>query len=567
MRIEAERAGVLVAAMALATGCGDAPSATGSVADLAQGICDVTFRCCDTGEAAYQLGPFVDEASCGERLLRAAELGDATGFVVPAGNGMVMMPNVAVLDRAVEEGRVEVDATALDACLDYLRHLPCNQYETPVEPTVCVRPDPPEPDLCESALLFRGLVAEGGACSSPGTSLECKTGLACLGVASLGVAGVCVARGEEGEFCFDDGDCGPDLYCSLLDGTCRFPGGEGDACAYADRDDPSPDEFTLLLECAEGLYCDPVTDACVAPCERGARCYEDVQCDEAFGLRCIMRRCDLPRVIGSQCEQPEDCEDGLRCALPPVGGTGLVCQELLADGLPCDLGNSADCASGYCSPNNWLCAPTAPPGGLCPSGLASECAGGYCESAYVYCEEDAECEGSGHCNQVYRYCEYYCVELLPAGTSCNYGYECESQACVAGECRDLPLGYGEPCTSDLMCGSEFCNFEEDRYCDLLPLPDGMACTANAQCESDLCYGNECVTGLTEGMDCSNPGGTPCGRDYYCDWDVTTATCRRRHEPGATCEGSDQCRGNCVARFGRYMCDDTPAYRTAVCDGD
>ncbi len=551
-----------------AAACGGGPGASGTVADLAEAICGVTFRCCSSGEAAYRLGPFVDRWSCADRLLQEAEIEDTTGFVVPAGNGVITVPNVAVLDRAVEEERVEIDEAALQECLDYLRELSCNSYEPPSDNTdECVRPDPPAENPCETARLFHGRVKTGETCTSVGTTLECVAGSECRAVDSLGVSGVCVELGREGDFCFEDGDCEDSLYCSLLDGTCRVPGGEGDACLFADRDDPHPSKLTLLLECDEQLNCDPVTDTCVGLCERGASCAFDYHCDEALGLRCIAGRCDLPRDIGNLCEETADCVDGLYCGPGAVSGLEYFCWPPRANGETCPSGSADACESGFCNQNNLRCEAPVPTGGLCPSGQHSQCDGGYCKTEYTYCESDDDCPDSGQCNLGWSSCEYYCLPLRVDGVSCDYGFQCESGACVVGICRRLPLPYGVACSDDSVCESSFCNFQVPRVCDELPLADGKSCSTNEQCYSGVCYAGTCSVGLTEGMACSVSSGAPCARDLFCDYEAVTPICTPVREAGASCESLLQCRGSCLIRFNRYMCDDTPGYLAAVCDGE
>jgi len=553
MRTVGRLTGVLVAlAAAGSPACGDGSGPSGSIADLAEEVCAITFRCCSLGEVGYRLGPFVDRLSCADRLRDSADRAGTTGFPIPVGDAVVAVPNVAVLERAVEEGRVVIDHAALEACLSYLRDVPCNQYKEPDDGESCTPPDPPEETSCDEVLIFLGRVREGGSCTSPGMTLECAEGLACRSVDSLGVAGVCVAPGGVGDYCFDDLECGAELYCSLLDGTCRLPSAKGEACLYANRDDLSPDNWTLLIACEETLYCDPVSDTCVGLCERGAQCVFDTHCEEEQGLVCIQRRCDQPRAAGNPCEEIADCADNLRCAYNPADFNELTCQELLGDGEDCNPGFPQDCVSGFCNPAGDRCAPAVAPGALCPSGYHHQCDGGYCQADYRYCEDDIDCDGSV-CNLLFARCEYYCVAQLPINSSCRYWFECASESCAEELCVEYPLPLGAPCAADQHCDSEFCNFEEERVCDRLPMSNGSVCYSNPQCASGVCFNNNC-------------GNPPCALDFFCDWDLDPPACVPLLEPSEICDDSSQCRGACEILFDRQMCDETPAPETAVCDG-
>jgi hypothetical protein len=335
---------------------------------------------------------------------------------------------------------------------------------------------------------------------------------------------------------------------------------------YSDQESLSPADWMLLIECDEDLWCDAVTDTCVGPCERGAWCVTDLNCDDTQGLVCVVNRCDTPRAVGAPCQEYPDCEEGLRCAPDPAEPGEWVCLERLANGEACAVGRPEDCVSGFCNPMSSQCEAASSPGELCPSASHTQCDGGYCETDYVFCTGDGECAGSGSCNLVYNRCEYYCVALQPDGAMCSLGRECESDACIDGFCRTVPLADGEPCSSDWHCESGFCNLETERECETLPLPNGRACWLGNQCESGVCHNMECVIGLSEGDACDTPGDPPCARDLFCDWDEDQPLCVHVFEPGAPCERHEQCRGSCVGRFGRLMCDSTPEEETAICDG-
>jgi hypothetical protein len=65
----------------LVTACGDEKVQAGSAAaDLARTICDLAFRCCETGEARFYLGPYVTAENCVERITNSVSL--AAGVTV-----------------------------------------------------------------------------------------------------------------------------------------------------------------------------------------------------------------------------------------------------------------------------------------------------------------------------------------------------------------------------------------------------------------------------------------------------------------------------------------------------
>jgi len=547
--------------------CGGDDGVDGSISSLSTEMCDLAFRCCDRGEIDFYMGPFVvDEANCVERLRQNADVDPVVLFPIPFDGLTLVLPNVAVLQRAVDEERASLDGAGLAACIDYLRALECNAPDEPA-PIECVPPVLLEDTPCDPRKLVIGKVGENGACSSPGSSLECREGLTCRAIDELGVEGACVPLGVEGDFCFDDSECDRELYyCSLLDGTCQIPRGLGEACAYADPDDPAPLPSTLLVECAPLLACDPVTDTCVEACGLGASCSGDSQCDEAAGLTCILGRCDNPRASGLPCQTTDDCQTGLRCA--PDQSTGeLTCLPPLADGQSCSTLRPEDCQSGFCNPSTFLCAPSSAPGGLCPTANHSQCDGGYCRTTYQSCSTDPDCASlSGTCNTSLGRCEYFCVERLPDGGICVNDFECASNDCINGSCRTIPLADGQPCDSSLQCASEFCNLESVRVCETLPLPNGRVCTSSTQCASHVCFNGSCQAGQSEGADCTSFADPPCADGLYCDRQQTPNLCTPLLPIGAECDSSEQCRGECTTRFGRLLCNATPAEGAAVCDG-
>lgn len=559
--------GVLAAAA-----CGSPSSADPRQAaeELAVALCDLSFRCCTAGEVGYHLGHYVTEDDCAERLITAASLQPAVTLQLPMLESVgLVLPNLSVLDQAVADGRTVVDSEQVAACLDFLQSYECSAMVD--EPAMCVRSDLEAPGHpCDPRLLFDGNLGGGQRCSSVGSSFECRPGLTCRALSGFGTDGVCVGLGQEGDFCFADGECGSDLYCSQLDGTCRLLGQVGDVCSYADPDDPSPSPDSVVIRCAPGLSCDPVSDQCALPCERGAACSADVQCDAEAGLICVQGRCDLPRGPGMLCSTDRHCEPGLLCQLADDDSGDRVCSEPGAIDAPCAA--HGDCASGFCEPATRLCAAAAAPGETCPSYQHAACDGGFCADTNAFdgtptCAGDAECaDGSGLCDLDRGECVPVCAALRADGQSCDPGadHQCRSGGCVNGACRALPLENGQECELSSQCGSEFCGYEGT--CEALPLADGRPCARGLECESGVCFDDQCAPGLAEGEACGASGQPPCGRDLYCDAQAGAPVCARLLGTGEACDSSAQCRGLCVERFGRLVCDATPPAGAAVCDG-
>ena len=238
----------------------DSKSGSEAVGELATGICDVVTRCCSRPELDYAMGPFVDETNCSERLVQSAEVGRFVSLALPFARVGFTMPNVALLDRAIANGRATVNSAGLTRCLDHLAGLTCNQLDPVVPPTTeCTPPTLSPTRPCETTEIVTGAVGEFGHCSQPGFGFECEPGLICRRSDRLGDEGACVRPGQVGDFCFHDGECGAELYCSLLDGTCQVPRGQGESCQYVDPDDSDPPLSSLLIRCESPLSCDPVT--------------------------------------------------------------------------------------------------------------------------------------------------------------------------------------------------------------------------------------------------------------------------------------------------------------------
>jgi hypothetical protein len=312
----------------------------------------------------------------------------------------------------------------------------------------------------------------------------------------------------------------------------------------------------------------------VAVCERGAGCSSDTQCDEEQMLSCVLNRCDLLRGEGGACGVDDDCLEGLRCEPNPAEPDIRVCVPKLGEDMPCPVvGGDEECVTSWCNVTSGMCENPKPPGSLCPDGNSSQCANGYCQTEFFACTDDPDCPASGTCNVPEGHCEFYCQEFLPDGSPCSptTSFVCASGSCVIDTCQTLPLPDGSECSSDLQCENEHCTYETPRVCATFPLADGRGCLFPDECESGICYStglgmSTCNPGLPEDQPCG-PTLPPCAIDLYCDTTRDPPVCVPRHDAGEECDGSFQCRGLCVTAHNRQVCDLTPPFRRAICDGE
>lgn len=566
---------------------------TPTVDGLAQTLCDFAFRCCSPGEVGFYVAPFINAENCTDRLMDATLAPSSVSLTIPAFHGLtVSIPNLGSLDRAIREKRTIIDSEALAACKAYLDGLACNVPDPTSTDTACKPFEPPPEDTpCDPRNLFVGRLHEGDACTSDGLSYECGPGLYCGRNLALGQTGQCISTGHIGDHCLEDFECDEGLYCSMLDGTCMAPRGAGETCVYADHLDPNPPEATLLVRCQDDLACDPITHTCVVHCQQGAPCGSDDDCDQtdtANPLQCITGRCDYPRDVGLPCANTVDCKEGLRCIPGERDPSQYLCSLREVDGAPCAV--NTDCQSEFCdrftAGTTPKCAPKAAPNALCPTGYDDQCLDGLCQgnngATCTVATQAVDC-GVGKCNAITSRCQNVCVALKIDNSLCDYDGECVSQTCVYsssaavqnanGFCRTLPLAEGTECESDYQCDTDFCSRDAVSVCTRLPLVNGARCDTNEQCDSLVCfpqtstsYIEVCTAGLLEGDQCGG-GNAPCDpKALYCNYDLEPPLCVPLHETGEPCKSSVECRGSCVIRNGRQMCNDVPKPDEAICDG-
>lgn len=431
--------------------------------------CENTFLCCDADELAYQLGTaVVDAADCTERTLEVLEAGGSPPYL--QSGSLYLGGLLGFFAYGVDPSVIEVDEDAIATCVAALSAKPCAPATARGEN--CAPAEDTYLDQCDLKKLFIGTKSAGESCTSY-SGLECGPGLSCDFFGGSG--GVCVEMLSQGDNCFQDYNCASELICDYATGQCSVPADAGEACAYADPENP---HFgTETTRCREGLVCNPVSETCGArDCNFGDYCNDD---DAAcpVGLACVAGRCDFLGVEGDRCSVDDDCVQG-RCNY--LEGTYL-CQNLVAIGGGC--GDHPDCASGFCDPNQSECAAQVAIGDACENGLpAEQCDGGYCDGvncvAFTAIGED--CTAS-NCDFVAgdqcweNFCQPY---PLPNGQTCSSGFQCQSQAC--DETCQPPPAIGDDCLPDGCAEGAYCSAFTDGVCEA-KRGWGAPCSSSIEC--------------------------------------------------------------------------------------
>lgn len=456
--------------------------------------CENTFSCCDADEVAYQLGgAVVDAADCTERTLDVLEAGGYPPYLQTS--SLYFGGLLGLFAYGVDDSVIEADEAAIAACVAALGEKPC--APSTATGANCSPAETGVLEQCDFRTLFIGSKGAGESCTSY-TGLECEPGLVCDFFGSTG--GVCVQTLSQGDICFQDNDCAQGLICDYAAGQCSVPADAGEACAYADPENP---RFgTETTRCRSGLVCNPVSETCGArDCNFGDYCNDsDAACPE--GLACVAARCDLLGVEGDDCYEDDDCVQG-RCN--SLEGTS-VCQNLVANGGSC--GSETDCESGFCDPTSSECAAQVAIGDACDGPSAYECNGGYCDGivcvAFAAIGEDCT---AAICNSIEG---DQCVEDIcqpyprPDGQTCSGGFQCQSGLC--DETCQPRAEVGDDCVPDACVEGAYCSAFTDGVCEAKK-GWGAPCSSNLECwgscESAFgelrCYGQGLGEALCDGV--------------------------------------------------------------------
>lgn len=276
------------------------------------------------------------------------------------------------LGRAVEEGRVLFDGTAVPGCIAALEARSCEDTTDRALPE------------CEAALV--GTAALGESCT---VDEECTGAALCD--RSEGCPGVCTTLRRPGEACASDDMCVDGLACSELTGLCVRPAKLGDACGGG-----------VEPECDLGLFC-------AGEAEEEGTAGECVAIDDIFS-GAEGDACDIEREL---------CGEGLACVVDPGGALAFVCRAKAGAGEPCSVGVPDQCpADHYCTARiaigllDGTCAPLPKAGEECvETWLGRSCAAG------------AVCDPEGEC-----------VDRARLGEPCRFAEMCYSGSCEGGAC-------------------------------------------------------------------------------------------------------------------------------------
>lgn len=305
----------------------------------------------------------------------------------------------ASIPPGVADGRIVLDAAAVQACLARARAASCLE----------------EPPNCN---ILRGTVASGGSCfehDECAGELSCDTSTTC--------PGTCVARVAIGLSPGPGQECVKSAFvlggtCTALLATNASCGGgltcaEPNVCSAQDVCEPTPLDRALnescATQCGKGLQC--VNDVCVARVAENGACSDTLRCKD--GLRCSSANvCVVVQYggAGATCaENGDGCRAGLFC-------DGSTCAALRAPGGACTEFGS-ECAPGlYCGANTCKA----------PAALNAPCVVG---GPALQCAEGLYCDASNGC-----------AAQKPAGAQCVESEEClgfcQGLRCTVPPCRD-----------------------------------------------------------------------------------------------------------------------------------
>jgi hypothetical protein len=492
------------------------------LADIGKAICEHEANCCNADELAYKYGlVFTDVDSCVKAFSGMLERGIPNDFLQnPATANALAIAHVLNNSKIL----VSLNKDGIAACAKSLRAQDCDVWteEGPSDPG-CNESTEEEDDPCDVSNLVDGQQPEGAPCGVAGINGldECIDGTVCKRVDAYTVGptsapGLCAKPAVAGDACQYDKDCNTTgylngslsetLYCNA--GACDTLGGEGDPCAYIDptftiwsenMDPLYSQRSATLVDCADGLWCDPSSLKCVSRCSDGKICKYNSDC-----------------LAGSTCNYTE-----IYALYDDTFSEG-ICRPALADDEACH--ENSECEHNRCEPNSddkLVCVPArAKPGDDCPTSDP----GGY----------DSECEGpdgpddsGGYCNLDGK-CATYCggsgpkLIIGPSEIRCADGEYCDKNNgpnhCEAKILETKSCGSDAFSDSkDGTCATGFCN---DGTCDVTK-PNGTTDPANV-----------CGTGMN--AQCT---------DGWCDTSGDVDFCTAFLEAGDTCNVSGRCRPN------------------------
>jgi hypothetical protein len=523
-------AGTTGSGAAAGAGTGGAPPTGSTLEDLIGAICNWEFKCCDAGEAKYQLGPTVaTAAACKSAFAYLLKNDNTVKSPYPTSLDYLL----TTLGYSIDPAKVTENPTGIAQCIAQYNARTCNVAPAAKlpDPTHCTATSYGTISPCDLSNLVKPKQPAGGECNyalnqaSLANDIECVAGTSCVDVGNPDNPSTakpsCVTRGLANAPCTSDAKCDFGFYCDVMGtGTCVAKGAPGATCAYKNPTEPVPGD--LAKQCMPGLTCNPVTKTCIESCKTGYVCSgSDWSCKA--GESCI------PITVGNQvgkfqtcsaqhsaaapipeCNSKEDCGAGNYCS-------GTTCKAILATGDAC-VGVAGECPAGtYCPTGGGTCTvyktntttcvqaagtvtlqecnPATAIGCVYKRAAATDPVDYICSSSLL--AEGQLCGGNHDC--VTNKCEYAsaaaadktcikgkdatsaggCLSAASAtandATTCAAGFTCKSGKCVA------QVGPGGNCESSTTAGAADADLCKNATCDDKQWKDSSAimCTDGA----------------------------------------------------------------------------------------
>jgi hypothetical protein len=483
-------------------GSGSTP--TTALNDLISAVCAWEFNCCDAGEARYELGPTLrDATTCKEKFVYELRVGNSEKSPFPTSTVSTLLNT---LGYVVDLERVTEYPIGINECIKTWQSRECNRAPTTNVGAHCTGEPATGKDACALSNLVKPKLQAGATCNlalaetTTSNDVECVPGTTCVAASTEdNTASVprCMTRGSEGVLCTSDKSCDFDHYCNFTSGKCTRKAAAGETCAY--KNEAAPVSSELSLPCGSGLFCNPVSKTCVGSCQTGSLC-NDGAGSTGNDWACKSGESCLPLVIGStqerfklcgaaantvaRCDSSEDCGAGYFCnagACAVVGKSGAECN-----------GTVGECE----------------PGLFCKDGLVPACSsyvtlGTVCTPRSTGTTESRECnpvEATAGC--VYNptaLTKHVCSATLVAnGAECGGDWDCVSQRCESTNAAEL----GWRCTAGAPVGAPCDNLTASA--DALRCGAGLACIGG-QCIAQVGPGESCATadGAADPLRCRN----------------------------------------------------------------
>lgn len=483
---------------AAGAGTGGAPPTGSTLEDLIGAICNWEYKCCDAGEAKYELGPTVaTAAACKSAFVYLLKNDITVASPYPAS----LEPLLTTLGYGIDPTKVTENPTGIAQCIAQWNARTCNVAPAAKlpDPTHCTATSYGLINPCDLSNLVKPKQPAGGDCNyevnlaSSANDIECVAGTSCVTAQDpdnpTKARPVCVTRGLAGAPCTSDAKCDYGFYCDAMgSGTCVAKGAPGAACAYKNETNPVPGE--LAKQCMPGLTCNPVTKTCIESCKTGYVC-------EKYDWACPAGQSCIPITVGNVSDKFQTCS-AQNSTTTPI--TRCDSAE--------DCGPGNYCAAESCKPKlakNEVCANVP---GECSAGLF--CKAGICDS-YVLnsktCTQAATGTTSTECDPVNALagCVYLWDTTLatPAAT-----YVCSATL----------LANGQRCGNGFDFASGKCEFSNKAATD-------KTCIAGAALNGDCVL----TANTTAGVD----DKTTCAAGLTCK----SGKCVAQVGPGGNCEST------------------------------